>query len=1203
MLTTCGLSVDPNVTNVCRSSADTFNGTCINDQCIVGSDGVALSLQADSLDDTLISTQNAEESTCRGYPEVMSPFSPFSSTDSKPGIVEQWVKYGDTNDDGVLEGTPIDSSSLITRNTAGPLYDAMPYTYVSGFQGQNVCAPNPNPSTEFGKDSLLTNSCDCSYTKVSYGTGMTSRYYSIANADNSNIPDALCMGGSVSGMSCTTDAECGSGGTCTLLTRKDTFNGWQGYCLERDLSINLYGNANLHPCITWLPVDALAGATDLYGKASEAGFPLENEYLCSQTGYYVDLYPTGAENGNDQIDLACASASYAVETQQTNTSEFVDIGNADGQLDCSFGQYDGCSDNVACPGGFVAILGWCNLDSDAENDGRDPGIPTGELAGNVCNDATEPSLSTSDIAGKSANKFGVTGNNIITADDRKALTDDCPYFCVPINSTHAEADHDDLGVSCISQNSDGRLEGEIVDDVSSHGETTTSDSGTTVYKFGNIYEKNLGDLSVISKYSDCAVRGLPYVSGENVSGDNGITYQLNWHDSILDNSDAFAFGFSSPTDDSDGSGGYAFVENPVTDQFAYGIAHRAVGAQIGVCRTNGRSCTGADDTTSCVLNFADYGAEALNGDKTHDCEQVCLALSGGWAGVAGSFGLTLAAIATCDAACVISSAAAYDPTCYVVDGTNNISGDIYPYLGCYEVSQTAVDQSDPSVSAGGTYNKAWTNRLMSSDSKFENQGQFPYTKDSSPVFAGALPFDSYYTWSGDDTEAATFTDSADSDAISDAFPLPVRSCVYNDGTTPGAVGIYTKEGSTVDSCDVQNSYPGDAVYDVANMGQSYEDMDIATDELAAIDGTITADSTSGSTSIIDGEGSNDGQAGIVQFFEKVIRTFTFDYKTGTYVVNNTGFDDTSAAAKPDGSSAAQGKDAVGDKYGVSSDKDVAGDGIGNGTDAAAKENFRAPTVMSIGYCKGANCEEGTKGAFSVNSQEEGNVFGSAGQAFVSVSFYAYANPNQMPIRNINVDWGNSKAWRNDPEDWPHDKMGGSTTEDNFYKNYRGYNPDGSGLEMCGTDDLGWGGSSEACQTGYVTFTNSYTCTTTDVQKLETAGRTCTLDELGHLQKSPCTGSDGTLPTSAATYADGACVFQPRVSVLDNWGWCTGQCGDATSGGSDGTSECYKGDSDNNECDISNCPSSTGACDVQTDKTINNMNPWINFNGYVIVTPP
>jgi len=60
---------------------------------------------------------------------------------------------------------------------------------------------------------------------------------------------------------------------------------------------------------------------------------------------------------------------------------------------------------------------------------------------------------------------------------------------------------------------------------------------------------------------------------------------------------------------------------------------------------------------------------------------------------------------------------------------------------------------------------------------------------------------------------------------------------------------------------------------------------------------------------------------------------------------------------------------------------------------------------------------------------------------------------------------------------------------------------------------------------------------------------------------------------------------PRVQVLDNWGWCSGECKDAANGALYSDNEinygCYADLSNRNDCDSS-------------DKA------WVNYNGNVIV---
>ena len=123
-------------------------------------------------------------------------------------------------------------------------------------------------------------------------------------------------------------------------------------------------------------------------------------------------------------------------------------------------------------------------------------------------------------------------------------------------------------------------------------------------------------------------------------------------------------------------------------------------------------------------------------------------------------------------------------------------------------------------------------------------------------------------------------------------------------------------------------------------------------------------------------------------------------------------------------------------------------------------------------------------------------------------------------------------------------------------------------------------SAGACSSSFVSFNHDYSCTQRDVNLLK-ANKTCEFED-GRLLNSPCTGE--------VQYGEGACVFQPRVHVWDNWGWCTGVC----PGGVDGSEGCFEGGRGQNECDIRICPGPNCVA-----------NPWINFGGgtgYVIVRP-
>ncbi len=245
----------------------------------------------------------------------------------------------------------------------------------------------------------------------------------------------------------------------------------------------------------------------------------------------------------------------------------------------------------------------------------------------------------------------------------------------------------------------------------------------------------------------------------------------------------------------------------------------------------------------------------------------------------------------------------------------------------------------------------------------------------------------------------------------------------------------------------------------------------------------------------------------------------------------------------------------------------------------------APKVISIGQCLGAKCKEGKEGRFTVNDRDIGNVLGTGGSKHVTVSFFTAADPDQMPIRKIITDWGDDNVTNGMP--WPTGSQSGSTALDNFYKNARGLNTGGD--EICGSNK-NFGETLEACSSNFVVFNHDYVCSA----GLKGTLKTCEKTTDGRLLNSPCT--DGK-----------SCVYQPRVYVEDNWGWCTGFC----NAGSDNTNGCFSGGKDdvpptekkNNECQFKNCPSE-GKNPLCPDTNVSGKtdNPWVNYNGYVIVDP-
>jgi hypothetical protein len=211
--------------------------------------------------------------------------------------------------------------------------------------------------------------------------------------------------------------------------------------------------------------------------------------------------------------------------------------------------------------------------------------------------------------------------------------------------------------------------------------------------------------------------------------------------------------------------------------------------------------------------------------------------------------------------------------------------------------------------------------------------------------------------------------------------------------------------------------------------------------------------------------------------------------------------------------------------------------------------------------------------FSVNGQDDSDLTGDGGQFFADVKFFVEANANQMPIRRVIVDWQDQR-----------DTMSGSLTDDNYYKNRRGLNE--SNTHWC-EQETDWGETADACEPNYFNTSNVYTCSMALVETLPA----CSTNDSGNLEESPCRGGD-------SGYSEDVCIFQPRVHVRDNWGWCTGVCPD-TDTGIDGTEGCYDADGsillstdEDDECDV-NDPDSV----FQEED-----DPWVYYEGLIIVEP-
>ncbi len=239
-------------------------------------------------------------------------------------------------------------------------------------------------------------------------------------------------------------------------------------------------------------------------------------------------------------------------------------------------------------------------------------------------------------------------------------------------------------------------------------------------------------------------------------------------------------------------------------------------------------------------------------------------------------------------------------------------------------------------------------------------------------------------------------------------------------------------------------------------------------------------------------------------------------------------------------------------------------------------------------CQGTQCRVSGLGTFAMNGLAGGLVNGGVGNHVASMRFYAWASHNQMPLRRIMIDWGD-----------------GNVTEvpDAYMKNRKPYCqtpkectetpgltcqtdadcPPGGGICVtwgnCSNNpnrkcynDLGcgesggfcesrvyFGNDQDACEENFFEFRHAYSCPT-DVADSglpscgDTRVRRCTSDWNRTCNgTADCEPGDACVeslapPSDQASEVGGCydasnnrCMYTPRVMVVDNWGWCSGEC--------------------------------------------------------------
>jgi hypothetical protein len=225
-----------------------------------------------------------------------------------------------------------------------------------------------------------------------------------------------------------------------------------------------------------------------------------------------------------------------------------------------------------------------------------------------------------------------------------------------------------------------------------------------------------------------------------------------------------------------------------------------------------------------------------------------------------------------------------------------------------------------------------------------------------------------------------------------------------------------------------------------------------------------------------------------------------------------------------------------------------GQGPYNGTETLSFYD-RAPKIHPLGTCKNTGkCLEAGADGFTLNGKFAGDIVSQNSVMPINIKFYAFADKNQMPIRKMQVDWGD----------------GSNVSLDGYFRNQRGAVNGVCGFaNTCLVSSTAWDGVSSY---RLINFDTKQSCVSnSDCRYLDNCFSESMAPNFGQITDKTCNNGyfrfdhvyqcvrDGAGWTTACPDSDiqslfgGCCVFHPKVQAKDNWGWCNGYCPGGVSG--------------------------------------------------------
>ncbi len=281
---------------------------------------------------------------------------------------------------------------------------------------------------------------------------------------------------------------------------------------------------------------------------------------------------------------------------------------------------------------------------------------------------------------------------------------------------------------------------------------------------------------------------------------------------------------------------------------------------------------------------------------------------------------------------------------------------------------------------------------------------------------------------------------------------------------------------------------------------------------------------------------------------------------------------------------------------------------------------KAPLIYPLGACSSGDVciEDISRGpGLTVNSESTKDIKIFTSNAKTFLRFFAFADSDQMPIRKIQVDWGEKNAQY--------------SIYEGLYRNRRGYRNAicvAKNCQVTEVKDLWCNNDIQCGAAGRCDVINNRCVVTTNTGQVCNSNIDCAAKpecakenspDFGHIDGKTCDNAyfqfehvyQCTRKSSnftanpadcgnAQLFPTGCCLFKPRVQVMDNWNWCNGRCPGGPGGDGcfnrTGLPECNFGGYCSNDKNIS-CRADTecgsgGTC----------IGPWTSFSKYVIVAP-